>query len=75
MIICLCHRVSDRDIAREAKAGCASFEALMERTRVGTGCGACLHHAREAFDGQSRAECGDCPDATRCGATTLTLAA
>jgi bacterioferritin-associated ferredoxin len=75
MIVCLCHRISDRDIAREAKAGCATFEALMERTRVATACGACLDHAREAFDGQAPGECAHCPGAARCGATTVTLAA
>ena len=53
MIVCLCHAVSDRDIAREAAAGCADFESLQEATRVGTGCGACLECARETFDGHA----------------------
>ncbi len=48
MIVCLCHRVSDRDIAREASC-CASFEALQDELRVGTSCGACLDCAREVF--------------------------
>ena len=47
MIICLCHRVSDRDIARAAATGCASFHDLQEETRVATGCGACLDCAQE----------------------------
>jgi bacterioferritin-associated ferredoxin len=59
MIICLCHRISDRDIRRAARDGCPSFDALQEETRVGTGCGACLDHAREAFEkNQARPACG-----------------
>ena len=50
MIICLCHRVSDRDIAREVDRGCADFDELQERTRTGTGCGACLEFAQEHFE-------------------------
>lgn len=49
MIVCLCHRVSDRDIAREVGSGCPSFDALQERTRVGTGCGACLECAHDTW--------------------------
>lgn len=49
MIVCVCHRVSDRDIAHEARAGCSSFDELQDATRVGTGCGACLGHAEATF--------------------------
>jgi bacterioferritin-associated ferredoxin len=49
MIVCLCHRVSDRDIAREARAGCGSFEELQDELRVATGCGACLEYAQATF--------------------------
>lgn len=49
MIVCLCHRVSDRDIAREVRAGCASFDLLQDELRVGTACGACTECARETF--------------------------
>lgn len=49
MIVCLCHRVSDHAIAREARSGCASFEALQESLRVATACGACSDCAREVF--------------------------
>lgn len=55
MIICLCHRVSDRDIARAAREGCRSFEALQNATRVGTACGNCLCCARVTFDEQLKA--------------------
>lgn len=55
MIICLCHRVSERDIATAVRHGCASFDALQEELRVATGCGACAEYAREAF---REAHCG-----------------
>lgn len=49
MIICVCHRISDRDIAREAAQGCADFEALQDELRVGTACGACVGHAQDCL--------------------------
>lgn len=58
MIVCVCHRVSDRDIAREARAGCASFDELQDSLRVGTACGACLECARETFDEHHVGPCG-----------------
>lgn len=51
MIVCVCHRVSDRDIAREAAFGCPDFDALQEATRLGTACGACLDCARAEWRG------------------------
>lgn len=50
MIVCVCHRVSDRDITREAHSGCPSFDQLQEELRVGTGCGSCLECALEVFE-------------------------
>ena len=50
MIVCVCHRVSDRDITRGVRAGCASFDQLQDELRVGTGCGACLDCARDTFN-------------------------
>lgn len=67
MIICLCHRVSDRDIAREVAHGCGSFEELQDRTRVATGCGACHEFAQETFAAHAGGCCRDsrgCPDAS-----------
>jgi bacterioferritin-associated ferredoxin len=58
MIVCLCHRVSDRDISREAQRGCASFDELQDSLRVGTACGACLDCARETFHDHHVGPCG-----------------
>lgn len=49
MIICVCHRVSDRHIDAEVRSGCASFDELQDFTRVGTGCGVCRGCAVETF--------------------------
>ena len=45
MIVCICHRLSDRDIASEVREGCASFDEL----RVVKSCGACTDCARKTF--------------------------
>jgi bacterioferritin-associated ferredoxin len=50
MIVCLCHRVSDRDIARAAREGVTSFDVLQDDTRVASSCGSCHDCAREIFD-------------------------
>jgi bacterioferritin-associated ferredoxin len=50
MIVCVCHQVSDRDIAHAARQGCASYDELQEHLRVGTACGACGDCARKTFD-------------------------
>jgi bacterioferritin-associated ferredoxin len=71
MIVCLCHRVSDREIAHHATSGCASFEALQEQTRVGSACGACLDCARQTFETHATNACASCPAAAPCGAVPL----
>ncbi|HEX4508648.1 MAG TPA: (2Fe-2S)-binding protein, partial [Burkholderiaceae bacterium] len=41
MIVCVCHRVSDRDIVRSVHEGCSTFEDLQEELGCGTRCGSC----------------------------------
>lgn len=56
MIICICHRVSDRDIARHARAG-MGFDEIQFELGVATQCGQCEGCAREVV-----AQCrGACP--------------
>ena len=55
MIVCVCRRVSDRDIEREARDGCPSFDALQDELQVATACGACTDCARKTFDAHRRA--------------------
>ncbi|WP_374657730.1 bacterioferritin-associated ferredoxin [Inhella sp.] len=49
MIVCLCHRVSDRQIREAQERGCADFEQLQDELLVGTACGACLDCAATLF--------------------------
>jgi bacterioferritin-associated ferredoxin len=50
VIVCVCHRVSDRDIEHEVRNGCHDFEALQDELHVGTSCGACVQCARETYE-------------------------
>jgi bacterioferritin-associated ferredoxin len=54
MIVCLCHRVSDRDIAQAVRAGIRNFEVLQDETLVACGCACCDDCAREVFDNACR---------------------
>lgn len=50
MIVCLCHRVSDRDIESAVRGGIRCFEVLQDETLVASGCGCCDDCAREVFE-------------------------
>ncbi|HSW04896.1 (2Fe-2S)-binding protein [Aquabacterium sp.] len=56
MIVCLCRRVSDRDIHRAVQHGVADFEVLQDQTGVASHCGCCHDCAREVFD-EARSAC------------------
>jgi len=62
MIICLCHRVSERDIERAVAGGVHCFEVLQDETRLASSCGSCHDCAREVFDAAMASPC-----ASRCG--------
>jgi bacterioferritin-associated ferredoxin len=63
MIVCICHRVSDRDIRRLVSIGTRCFEVLKEQTRVASSCGTCHDCARQVFDNACAQAC--CPQASR----------
>jgi bacterioferritin-associated ferredoxin len=46
MIVCVCHRISDREIARHARAG-MSFDEIQFELGVATQCGQCEGCARD----------------------------
>jgi bacterioferritin-associated ferredoxin len=50
MIVCLCHRVSDRDIRAAVGSGTRCFDVLQDDLRVASSCGRCQDCAREVFD-------------------------
>jgi bacterioferritin-associated ferredoxin len=55
MVVCICHRVSDRDIARAARSGCVSFDELQDELRIATACGACRECAQQMLESHHRA--------------------
>jgi bacterioferritin-associated ferredoxin len=46
MIVCVCHRISDRDIARHVRAG-LGFDDIQLELGVATQCGRCESCARD----------------------------
>lgn len=63
MIVCLCRRVSDRDIRAQVASGISNFELLQDETGVASACGCCGDCAREVFDAAlTKRGCGGaCP--------------
>lgn len=58
MIVCICRRISDREIARHARAG-LNFEEIQFELGVASQCGQCEGCARDVV-----AQCsGACPTA------------
>ncbi|WP_284615543.1 (2Fe-2S)-binding protein [Aquabacterium humicola] len=49
MIVCLCRRISDRDIQHAVREGINSFDVLQDETGVSSHCGACHDCANEVF--------------------------
>jgi bacterioferritin-associated ferredoxin len=68
MIVCVCHRITESDIAAHAREGCGSFEELQEDLLVATACGACRDCARVTFD-NARCGCASCSDSRVHGTT------
>jgi bacterioferritin-associated ferredoxin len=58
MIVCVCNRVSDRDIRRLAQDGCPNFDELQMATGVATCCGQCEGCARDTFSQASPSPAG-----------------
>ena len=51
MIVCLCNRVSDRDIHHAVHVqGIRNFEVLKDQTRAASCCGCCHDCARDVFE-------------------------
>ena len=50
MIVCVCNRVSERDIEHAVRAGNHHFDAMCDDTRVASCCGRCHDCARAVFD-------------------------
>jgi bacterioferritin-associated ferredoxin len=65
MIVCLCNRVSDRDIHQAVQVhGVRDFEVLKDMTRAASCCGCCHDCARDVFDDACRQGAADTPVTT-----------
>ncbi len=63
MIVCLCHRISDRDIERHARDGVRDFESLQDETCIARNCACCEDCAREIFEAARQRCRGEAPAA------------
>ena len=50
MIVCLCHRISDRQIQQAVRDGVRDFEELQDDTCIARNCACCEDCARQVFD-------------------------
>lgn len=73
MIICVCNRVSDRDIARAVADGCETFDELQFETGVGTCCGCCHDCARQTFEQHAGCATAAEPSIAGMGATPVVM--
>jgi len=66
MIVCVCRRVSERDIQRAALGGCASLEELQVELGVATCCGRCADCAQATLEASmpGRGAAASCAPAT-----------
>ena len=64
MYVCICHAVSDREVAAAIAAGADSLDKLGFELGVGTGCGCCRETAQGMLDARAcGGGCARCPDA------------
>jgi bacterioferritin-associated ferredoxin len=70
MIVCVCRRVSDREIARHARAG-MSFDEIQLELGVATQCGNCEGCAREVV---AQCQSGHPTAALHCEASVVQVA-
>jgi bacterioferritin-associated ferredoxin len=56
MIVCLCHRISHRDIEAAVAAGQRDLESLATSLGVGTGCGRCRDYTRSLIDVEAKGD-------------------
>ncbi len=50
MVVCICNRVTDRQIREAARGGATSIAALSDQLKVATCCGRCRDCAQRVLD-------------------------
>ncbi|MGH8032571.1 MAG: (2Fe-2S)-binding protein [Luteimonas sp.] len=61
MYVCICNRVTERDIRQAAQAGCSGVAELTMRTGCGSTCGSCLPMACDLLNAERAASLGALP--------------
>ena len=49
MYVCVCHAVTDLEVAASVEAGATTVEAVGDYTKAGTSCGTCHDHIDEVI--------------------------
>lgn len=47
MYVCICHKVTDRDIESAVRSGCCNLRSVQKLTALGTQCGSCCELAKD----------------------------
>lgn len=50
MYVCLCNKVTDKQIIRAHKKGATTVDHLTEQLNLASTCGSCIEHAQEILD-------------------------
>lgn len=50
MIVCVCNRITEKDVRQAARSGMSTPEAAYERLGCDVQCGCCLDYAQEVID-------------------------
>ena len=50
MIVCVCNRISEKEVRQAARAGAATPEAAYARVGCEIQCGCCLEYAQDVID-------------------------
>jgi len=69
MILCVCRRVSEREVDAAVRAGARSVDAVGARCGAGTDCGSCREAIEERLEG-----CSNCPRSRDSNALSPALA-
>lgn len=52
MLVCHCHRVTDREVRRCVQDGASSVDQVARMCRAGSGCGGCKEAVTEVVDSE-----------------------
>lgn len=62
MYVCVCNKVSDRDIRQAIEDGAHSMKALQKATGAGTNCGSCAHMTKSILNSTLQDQLAENPD-------------